>query len=89
MISSVKLEIQSNVYDVEKVVCMVCNKRHFKDENTFLTFYGNVTSGIKGGLIGNNFNENLELEKVTFICRNIDCVKEALLLNEEDINEKS
>ena len=65
----------------KKVICMVCNTRHFPDENTFLTFYGNVTIGTEGGIIGNNFNEQGELCRVQYVCHKEGCITKALHLN--------
>lgn len=65
----------------EKVICMVCGTRYFPDEKTFLTFYGNVTIGTGGGIIGNNFNEQGLLYRVQYICRNEECLLKAFNLN--------
>ena len=65
----------------EKVICIVCKTRHFPDENTFLTFYGNVTIGTGGGIIGNNFNEQGLLYRVQYVCHNEECIKKVFNLN--------
>lgn len=62
-----KLELL-NKYENEKIFCAACGKRHFSDEKTFFTFYGNVTIGLNGELIGNNFSDNDIFKNITFLC---------------------
>ena len=57
------------------VYCVVCGKRHFPDEETFLTFYGNVTIGLNGVIIGHNFNDEEKLCGVQYVCRDLICVQ--------------
>lgn len=59
----------------EKVICMVCGRRHFPDEVTYLTFYGNITFGVGGGIVGNNFDENWKLQRVQYICHSEGCFR--------------
>jgi hypothetical protein len=58
----------------EKIICVACGKRHFPDEETFFTMYGNMTIGLNAGILGNNFNEDGTLGRLQFICRNEECV---------------
>lgn len=58
----------------EKVTCSACGTRHFPDEETFFTFYGNVTLGLNGGLIGNHFSKDGKLARVTFLCAKRKCL---------------
>lgn len=58
----------------EKVICSACGKRHFPDEKTFFTFYGNVTLGLDGGLIGNHFSNDGKLARVSFLCCRRKCL---------------
>ena len=66
----VKLDPKKN----EKVVCSACGKRHFPDEKTFFTFYGNITIGLDGGLIGNNYANDGKLARVFFYCCRRRCL---------------
>jgi len=51
---------------IECVKCVSCGKLHPKDSETFYVFHGNVTIGLKGGIIGGLKNgEQLE----TVVCR--------------------
>ncbi len=59
----------------QHIRCVVCNKRHFEDEKTFFAFWGNVTIGLKGGMIGNNLNEDGTIGRISFICRTEECFK--------------
>ncbi len=58
----------------DKIICAYCGKRHFPDEQTFFTFYGNVTVGLEGGIIGNNFRPNGTVGRLFFLCRKYNCL---------------
>lgn len=58
----------------DKITCLVCGKRHFPDEDTFFTFYGNVTVGLNGGIIGNNLMEDGTIGRLMFLCLNQECL---------------
>ena len=72
----------------EKIVCLNCGKIHKTDAETFLTFYGNVTIGLSGGIIGNNFSNKGELSRVTFLCRKEVCCQQMFHYVRESTNEK-
>jgi len=55
--------------------CSECGKLHKIDDDTFFTFYGNVTVGLHGGIIGNNLDEEGRVVKTTIFCRSISCLK--------------
>ena len=59
---------------LKEVRCMICNRRHFPDEETFITFFGNVTVGFSGGVVGNNFNSDGTLGNLQFVCRTEECL---------------
>jgi hypothetical protein len=59
----------------EKITCQECGQKHWPDEETFFTFYGNVTVGLNGGLIGNNFANDGTLARVSFHCRKEACLR--------------
>jgi hypothetical protein len=56
------------------ITCAICGKKHSPDRETFFTFWGNVTVGLSGGVIGNNFDERGRLGRITFICRDEKCM---------------
>ncbi len=58
----------------ERIICMHCGRRHFPEEDTFFSFYGNVMIGLTGGIIGNNFNDDETLKKISFLCKNDECL---------------
>jgi hypothetical protein len=70
----------------QKIICFSCHKRHFRDEDTFFTFYGNVTIGLFGGMIGNNLNEDGTIGRLSFICRKQECFE--YLTKYLDIDDK-
>lgn len=74
-------------YEPEKIRCRTCGRRHFPDECTFVTFYGNVCVGLNGGIIGNNFAEDGTLARVSFYCRNERCLKSLFFNDYEDDDE--
>lgn len=59
----------------EKIICQSCGKEHDPNGETFFTFYGNVTVGLNGGLIGNNFDKDGTLARVGFLCTKHKCLK--------------
>jgi len=56
------------------ILCAVCGREHDPLSEDFFTFYGNVTVGLNGGIIGNHFDEDGTLACVTFLCRRRDCL---------------
>jgi hypothetical protein len=70
----------------QEIKCSVCNKRHFPNEKTFFTFYGNVTIGLFGGMIGNNLNKDGTIGRLSFLCRTKECFK--YLTEHLDIDDK-
>ena len=68
--------------NIEKVCCIVCGKRHFPDEKTFITIYGNICVGLSVGIIGNNFNDDFILSKLSFVCHAPACINKAMGLND-------
>ncbi len=59
---------------IATVKCTQCGKLHNVDDETFMTFYGNVMIGTDSGVIGNNFDDKGRLVKSTIICRSEECM---------------
>jgi hypothetical protein len=57
----------------EDVVCVECGKKHTPDSEEFFTIIGNMTIGLYGGIIGNNFDSDGRLFRVHYCCRNPTC----------------
>ena len=65
------------------VVCVDCKKEHDATADTFITVYGNITVGSRGGVVGNNFGflageprkmdpeNSTRLDRVTIFC--VEC----------------
>ena len=66
-------KILENFSNEQEIRCAMCNQRHFPDEQTFFAFYGNVTIGLFGGMIGNNINEDGTIGRISFLCRKKEC----------------
>lgn len=60
-------ELKQNT--TEAVRCTKCGRLHEIDSETYFTVYGNITIGKSGGLIGNNFNDKLELTNSPSYCK--------------------
>ena len=58
--------------DVKKLECSFCHHEHDIDTEDFVVYYGNVTVGIGGGMIGNNI-DNGKVVRVSIICRDSGC----------------
>lgn len=67
------------VEQVMCVKCQACSKLHDINANTFFSFYGNVMVGMEGGIIGNNFDKQGKLKRVTIYCRSKKCLESVLL----------
>ena len=67
------------------IECFVCGTKHFRTECTFITICGNVTIGIDGGVVGNNFDIKGNLEDMSFVCKDDRCLSKFMtrLLEEE------
>mgnify|MGYP003985413577 CR=1 FL=1 len=49
--------------------CSSCEKILTEgDKNKWFVIHGNITVGVEGGVIGNNFAENGTLQNVTIMC---------------------
>lgn len=68
-------------FEPKEVRCIVCGKRHFPDEETFLTIYGNITVGLFDGIVGNNFSEDGTLGRLNFVCYSEKCISKLLHTN--------
>lgn len=54
---------------VERTVrCDRCDSGHSAAGNSFLTFYGNVTVGLTGGIIGNSMDEKRTVTRGLVYC---------------------
>jgi len=51
------------------VKCDSCGKFHKEDSQTYVAISGNITVGLDGGLVGNNFNTSEDLINVSILCR--------------------
>jgi hypothetical protein len=60
---------------VETVRCDRCNKLHDVNSETFVTIYGNICVGLGGGIVGNNFDKDGDLERVSVYCK-FPCFRE-------------
>ena len=65
---------------VEAVECCCCGTLHEIDSEDYVAFHGNVTIGMKGGLIGNNLDEEGRVANVSIYCRNKYCLKVPFLM---------
>lgn len=54
---------------IQAVKCFKCSKLHEVDSENFFTIHGNICIGIKGGIIGNNFDNTGKLLKFDAICK--------------------
>ena len=73
-------------HELCKVVqCTRCQKNHRVKDNSYLTFEGNVYVGTGGGLIGDNFDDDGRIKRVTVVCRTRECLEPLLGLDEEFI----
>lgn len=61
---------------IKAVECMVCKKLHRMTSEDYYTFYGNVTLGGSGGIIGNNFGPDGKLERVQHVCASPKCLQD-------------
>lgn len=78
-------------YKLIPIKCINCGERHFRDEDTFITVYGNITIGLGGGVVGNNFmdgngkfDNNWQLKGISFICRDVKCFRELLIFEDNE-----
>ncbi len=69
LVNHIKPLIEKN----KQFICIKCGKRHFPDEETFVIIYGNITVGVSGGIIGNNFHKDGTLARVALVCRTAEC----------------
>ncbi len=61
----------------ESVKCHGCGKIFESKSNLFFVIYGNITIGLEGGIIGNNFADDGNLCGATVFCRS-DCLYKIL-----------
>jgi hypothetical protein len=59
---------------VRAVKCMSCGKLHASNSDDFFCFYGNVTIGVSGGIIG-----SCDIDHPHIFCRNTKCIDVLLL----------
>ena len=64
------------------VQCCVCQRGHSIKQETFIVFYGNVTIGLLGGVIGHNFNAEGQLDRAMVCCRTAACRDELMPLTD-------
>lgn len=54
---------------VEIIKCSKCKRMlDVEKQDDFLVVHGNITRGMSGGLIGNNFDNDMVLKRVTVFC---------------------
>ena len=72
------------------VECDVCKTKHSMSSEDFMVYYGNVTVGIGGGLIGNNLHHGAVM-RVAVMCRKPECHKTLLkyILEDEDVQDNT
>ena len=58
--------------EVQELECSSCHKKHPIGSEDFVIYWGNVTIGVSGGMIGNNLH-NERLQRVTVICKDFAC----------------
>jgi len=73
---------------IEAVKCTECGKLHRLDEETYLTFIGNLHVGSGGGLLGNGNWDGVGVP-VSYWCVNKGCLSDFLLEKEQDIKQRN
>ena len=61
---------------VESVKCGGCGKVYESCSKDYFAIHGNITKGLDGGIIGNNFGKDYRLERVSIFCQT--CLKQSL-----------
>ncbi len=75
-----ELGVEGSVFNkVESVKCVVCEKLWDAQSKGFFVFWGNVTRGQNGGIVGNNFNDDGRLKGVTVCCADQECLLDLLM----------
>jgi hypothetical protein len=59
--------------------CSCCHKKFSIDSEDFITIYGNITVGLKGGIVGNHFDSDGKLFRLDFFCRDIKCLPKYII----------
>lgn len=78
----------SSVKTIKAVECLRCERIMRADGENFFATHGNLTIGLGGGIIGNNFDDDGMLKNVSIHC--IPCYKNLLLeagINTEQVAE--
>jgi len=57
------------------VKCDICGQLHEAESNKFVTIHGNITVGLGGGIIGNNFDKDGHLFRQFIFCDTRDCMQ--------------
>ena len=70
------IEEDKNMSYVQGIKCDKCEKIHDRNSKEFFTVMGNILVGIKGGVIGNNLNDDGQVVKDAHFCK--ECMKEIL-----------
>lgn len=60
--------------EITCVKCLSCGTMHDISSKDFICFYGNVTIGTDGGIIGNNLDEDMKVTRCKYICSNPSCL---------------
>jgi hypothetical protein len=63
---------------IAAVKCCVCGVLHEIEADTFVSIHGNITIGIHGGVVGDNFDEFGNLKRCTYICKHPACFNELM-----------
>jgi hypothetical protein len=76
--NAISLEELAKFPETFNFKCSYCGKIHKPSSEEYFAFWGNVTIGLYGGLIGNNFRKDGTLGRITFLCRNELCLSSLL-----------
>ncbi|MDX9695047.1 MAG: hypothetical protein RBT49_04580 [Bacteroidales bacterium] len=71
--------------NIEGITCDKCNKLFLKDSEDYFTIEGNIYIGERGGLIGNNCDEEGKVVRINHFCE--DCLKKILFEETKHIRE--
>lgn len=68
----------------EVVKCDHCGSIHLVDEGSqqtdFIAIHGNITIGMNGGVIGNNFDQDGTVNRISIYCNKKECLAQFISL---------
>ena len=63
---------------VESVKCDVCGSLHELKSKDYLSVHGNICVGEGGGIVGNNFDEDGRVNRISIFCKEKKCLYQRL-----------